>query len=195
MMRVENLLSEKEMIMKKSLFILLVTTLAFAGCSKKEEAAAQDAEMPPPPVVEEVVEEPVAEPEASVAEESPATQNALMAKVEEVKQSLPARKEVEEPKPSSLSNLASNLNWSNFTWDQVPEVSYANKEQLAVWAGSQVEEWKGKLIDSAKTQGLSMLSNLGDSGWQGALKDVMKSFYPKRTNGAMSLSIPRMRPM
>jgi hypothetical protein len=71
------------------------------------------------------------------------------------------------------SGLDSSLDWKNLSWDDVPEVPYVDKAKLAGWATSQAEEWKAKLASAVKDQGLGMLGNLGDSGWQGALKQVM----------------------
>lgn len=69
--------------------------------------------------------------------------------------------------------MASQLDLSNLSWDTVSEIPYNDKTQLLAWATQQASTWKSKLTDAAMDQGTSMLNNLGDSGWQGALKKVM----------------------
>jgi myosin heavy subunit len=73
----------------------------------------------------------------------------------------------------TAGGLASGLDLSNLSWDKVSEIPYNDKTALLAWATQQATTWKGKLTDAAMDQGTSMLNNLGDSGWQGALKKVM----------------------
>jgi hypothetical protein len=73
----------------------------------------------------------------------------------------------------TAGSLASGLDLSNLSWDKVSEVPYSDKAALVAWATQQASTWKSKLTDAAMQQGTSMLNNLGDTGWQGALKKVM----------------------
>ncbi len=72
----------------------------------------------------------------------------------------------------SAMKAASDIDWSKVSWDKVSEIPYEDKAQLLAWATSQVDTWKDKLSKVAMDKGIGGLSSLGDSGWQGALKDV-----------------------
>lgn len=94
--------------------------------------------------------------------------------------------EVEAPEPAeaekdslmskalgAAGGMASQLDLANLSWEKVSEVPYDDKAALLAWATQQASTWRSKLTDAAMDQGTSMLNNLGDSGWQGALKKVM----------------------
>ena len=75
----------------------------------------------------------------------------------------------------SAIKAASDFDWTQLSWDQVSEIPYEDKTQLVAWATSQIDTWKDKLSKVAVDKGMSGLSSLGDSGWQGALKDVVSA--------------------
>lgn len=75
----------------------------------------------------------------------------------------------------SAMAAAADIDWSKLSWDKVSGIPYDDKTQLVAWASSQVDSWKGKLTNAAKQKGLSGLANLGDSGWEGALKSVVSA--------------------
>lgn len=204
--------------MKNLTVFVLISLIALTGCSKKEESSTVATDTTPTPVVDEApavqeAEEEVAE-AASVS--STSTTNSLMPTTESVKDLVPDTKEAEtvatseadkmatqktvenveeETSGSDLmgqaSALASSINWQDMSWDQVSEIPYENKAELATWAASQVDQWKGKLADSAKTQGLSMLSNLGDTGWQGALSNVVDAIDDVRQSNPDTWELAR----
>jgi len=75
----------------------------------------------------------------------------------------------------SAIKAANEIDWSSLSWDKVSEIPYEDKTQLLAWASSQVDTWKDKLSKVAVDKGMGGLASLGDSGWQGALKDVVSA--------------------
>jgi hypothetical protein len=86
-----------------------------------------------------------------------------------------ADQEARDAYNSQLQSEDTGSMMSSLSWDQVPDLPYADKEKLVAWANDQIADWKARLTDSAMQQGTAMLSNLGDSGWQGALKQVVEA--------------------
>lgn len=110
------------------------------------------------------------EEEMATAEEEMANAEEEMAATEEAGS---ASESMMDKAMKSGGALASSLDFSDMSWAKVPKVSYADRLKLAAWATEQAQDWKGKLTEAAMDKGTSMLQNLGDSGWQGALKQVM----------------------
>ena len=162
--------------MKKSILFLTVAAICLAGCGKQAEpeTTAVTAAEPAPEAqaVADAQPEPMPEPTPEpVLEPTPAAGLYGMAKA--------LKGDMDSAAPSapagSTSALASQLDWNNLSWDDVPEVPYVDKAKLVEWATSQADGWKSKLTSAVKDQGLGMLGSLGDSGWQGSLKQVMDS--------------------
>ena len=162
--------------MKKLTIYLSILSFALTACSRQEDApSAETAKL-----VEAAPAETTPTPAETAAAET-STRTSLVADATAMKKSV----EREAPKATSdgdsllskalggAGSLASQLDWQNMSWDKVSEIPYSDKTQLAVWASQQAETWKGKLMDAAKDKGVGMISNLGDSGWQGALKNVV----------------------
>ena len=53
------------------------------------------------------------------------------------------------------------MDLSGISWDSIPDIPYADKDKLVVWATEQVETWKDKLSDSAMSKGTDVLSQMG----------------------------------
>ena len=196
--------------MKKLILIIAIAAWTLAGCSKPEESesTASESTAPESTESESMVPDPTLPPPAPMVdpltsaipppipqtplqgtegEDSTEAENAVKEAESAAKEAESAAKEAE----SAASSLAGDIDWQNLSWDQVPNVPYEDKAQLAAWASTQVDEWKGKLTDAAKTKGMSMLSNLGDSGWQGALKDVMDAVQGVRESNPETWEMAR----
>jgi hypothetical protein len=76
---------------------------------------------------------------------------------------------------SSAGAMASKIDWSSLSWDDLAGIPYDNKADLVKWATAQVNQWKGPLMEASKKEGLNALSNLGSTGWQGYLKKAVEA--------------------
>lgn len=193
--------------MKKLIVFMAVSALALSGCSKQEESDTTTVDPMPPPPMAPMAPAVTPPPSARQAMESTETDKSeevattAAAEAESAAAGMQAMAEQEATTASddtmlskgmsTASSLAGDIDWKNLSWDQVPNVPYEDKAQLAAWASTQVEEWKGKLGDAAKTKGLSMLSNLGDSGWQGAMKDVVAAIEGVRESNPETWDLAR----
>jgi hypothetical protein len=92
---------------------------------------------------------------------------------------------------SQLQSEDAGSMMSSLSWDQVPDLPYADKDKLVEWANDQIADWKTRLTDSAMQQGTAMLANLGDSGWQGALKKVVEAIKGVRESSPETWEMAR----
>lgn len=184
--------------MKKVSFCLSILFVLLTGCGKNEPAATESSVTAPAPV------EPVVVPTETPPTEVPAvtTSQSLVASGQQAVQNAVADAKVPAMTEASKESLrtqaigaagsvASAVDFSNMSWDQVPKVPYADKLQLAAWAAGQADDWKGKLKDAAASQGMNMLSALGDSGWQGSLKQVMDAINAVRESSPQTYELAR----
>lgn len=171
--------------MKKVSFCLSFLFVVLTGCGKNEPAAETA-----------VPEAPAATTSQSLVASS--EQAVEQMKVPEVAEA-PEAPTVPETSTTSLrtqaiaaaGSVASAVDFSNMSWDQVSKVPYADKLQLATWAAAQADDWKGKLKEAAASQGMNMLSSLGDSGWQGSLKQVMDAINAVRESSPQTYELAR----
>lgn len=71
--------------------------------------------------------------------------------------------------------MAGSVDWANLSWDKVSQIPYDDKAALLAWATPQIDALKDKLTKAALDKGTMGLANLGDSGWQGAIKGVVQA--------------------
>lgn len=174
--------------MKIPTIVFLVTAIVLAGCGKQEQPDTSVADKSPEVNVPEVVEP--AETTASDIKEELVTQ--VESAVESVKESaveaatataVEAVKEsaVESVKASALSAVAS-VDWANLSWSDISKVPYNDKDKLVAWAAPQIDVLKDKLAKAAIEKGKLSLSSLGDTGWQGAIKNTASALESVRTS-------------
>lgn len=175
--------------MKKLIVFMAVAAWALSGCSRQEESDSTTAEPAPQPPMPEMAP-PAAPMPPPIPLETVETEDSEESEETDGSADSPGDSMASKGM-STASSLAGDIDWQNLSWDDVPNVPYEDKAQLAAWASSQVEEWKGKLTDAAKTQGISMLSNLGDSGWQGAMKDVVEAVQGVRESNPETWELAR----
>lgn len=96
--------------------------------------------------------------------------------VEPVKESA-----IESVKATALSAVAS-VDWANLSWSDVSKVPYNDKDKLVAWAAPQIDVLKDKLAKAAIEKGKLSLSSLGDTGWQGAIKNTASALESVRTS-------------
>jgi hypothetical protein len=161
--------------MKKLSLYAIVLCIALTGCGKKEEPAAAAATAPTMKS-EKTVEKsmPTAKSTDSLVASSTAT----------------VTKAVTDATNAAVAQVPA-IDFSKLTWDQVSNVPYAEKLQLASWAAGQADTWKGKLTEAAASQGLNMLSKMGDTGWQSSLKKVMDSVNAVRQSNPETYEMAR----
>lgn len=163
--------------MKKLFITISLLSIALAGCSNEEEPSAAS----------------VAAKE-SVATSETSAEKAMDESMVEAKTGTSlvdkGAETVKQAVETAKAKVA-EIDFSNLSWDKVAEVPYDNKLQLASWATGQADGLKDQLMEAAKGQGLSMLSNLGDSGWQGALKKVVDSIDAVRESSPETYELAR----
>lgn len=71
--------------------------------------------------------------------------------------------------------IAKKSGLADFSWEDIDAVPYEDKAQLIAWAVKELQPLQEKLLDAAELKGRNALANLGDSGWQGALKQAMQA--------------------
>lgn len=143
-----------------------------AGCGKEETPAT-------------VADEAADVPAKKVVEESSTEAGDMASSLME------SGKEVVEDAVEVAKAKVAEIDFTKLTWDDVTSVPFDEKMQLASWATSQADAWKGQLMDAAKSQGMGMLSNLGDSGWQGALKKVVDAIEAVRKSSPETYELAR----
>ena len=188
--------------MKYASLLSIMCLIVFAGCGKQEDTSPASMPETEAPASQEAAEttgqassltadELMAKAEESVKQmtkEIPEVDEVeTLKEADEVVESMPDKTDVvtappetalypgfmNQPTMGALSELATAVDWSNMSWDKISEVPYDNKQELLAWATPQINALKEQLTEVALTKGTTMMNNLGDSGWQGALKDAV----------------------
>jgi hypothetical protein len=168
--------------MKHSWISLIAIAAVVAGCGKKEEP---------------VVTSTAPQADEPVVAEAPASENLVAAKVEEVveevKKAIPEADKAESEPAALASSLmdqakkaattaAASVDWANLSWNDLSSVPYNDKEKLLAWAAPQIDTLKDKLAKAALEKGKLSLSGLGDTGWQGVVKDAVGALESVRNS-------------
>lgn len=188
--------------MKTRITFILVSglSLLLAGCSGGDEAdeqaaEAQAAENGSTPVPAEAVEEaeeqppestgmPVTSMMGSHGEGMASTLDAVEEEAEAAGEAVAgeAEGEMKDALSTQIASLKQSIDgtggmdFSGMSWDQIPDIPYADKEKLVAWATEQVETWKDKLSDSAMSKGTDMLSRMGmETDLEASLKKVVSA--------------------
>lgn len=154
--------------MKYFTFMFLPLLVLLSGCTKEEEPVSA-VEASEPVGIADVQPDPVAPTAPVVA----------------------AEETISEQVTESVKTMASSLDWSAFSWEKVADVPYSDKEQLLGWANTQVDGWKDKLAKAAMSKGTGLLAGLGDSGWQGSLKQVVSTLEQVRESSPETWELAR----
>ncbi|MEX0324508.1 MAG: hypothetical protein AB3N33_00310 [Puniceicoccaceae bacterium] len=205
--------------MKNLALALLIAAAVLSGCGKKEETPSTVAATPPEaPVVETAAEAPVAEEAEPAAESASSLVSSLTAQVEEtVKAAMPEAEEAaevsapeaeaavasvvpeaEETITSAMPEIkeaamavASSVDWTNLSWNDVSSIPYDDKEKLLAWAAPQIDALKDQLSKAVMDKGITGLASLGDSGWQGAVKTAVEALDTVRTSSPDTWELAR----
>lgn len=166
----------------KNLPIVLIAALTLlAGCGKKEvDVTTTDA--PAPAAVQEP--QPQQEPanrDAGIAANAASLESSLAENVDSV---------VREVKKATMAT-ASSVDWANLSWNDVSKVPFDDKDKLLDWVAPQIDTMKKQLASAAMKNGQLNLSALGDSGWQGAIKQVVSALDSVRTSSPQTYELAR----
>jgi hypothetical protein len=72
----------------------------------------------------------------------------------------------------AAAEIAGSVDWANMSWADISQIPYEDKAKLIEWATPQVKGLMDKLSKAAMSKGVTGLSSLGDTGWQGAIKSA-----------------------
>ena len=173
--------------MKHNWISLIAVAAIIAGCGKKEEPVTTTAA----PEVEEAVIAEAAPAEAPAAENLLATQAEDV--VEQIKKAIPETEKAEAESTGMVSSLmdqakaatvsaAASVDWANLSWSDISSVPYSDKEKLVAWASPQIDALKDKLAKAAIEKGKLSLTSLGDTGWQGTVKNAVAALDSVRNS-------------
>ena len=160
-----------------------MSAILLAGCGKKEQPQSV-ADTTPEESLPEVVETPETTVQSLQEEVVTQVETAVETAVETVKATAVETVKasaVETVKASALSAVDS-VDWSNLSWSDISSVPYNDKEKLVAWAAPQIDVLKDKLAKAAIEKGKLSLSALGDTGWQGAIKNTVSALEKVRTS-------------